>query len=187
MLVSAGCSLIATRPLSPSAPIDPGVEPECSQSNWAAGVDFVARGRIRHRRGGGSRRVCEPRPHVHDANERSTGSARRGDRLGGVAVLSAYSMFRGFDRSRECRVATAQAGLVPHGDNDWTIAPLTLIVVGLVVAAQRGGGGSEPMPVDLDLCRPGQIRTALCRDGVYSCSLNRSGTCSHHQGVATFL
>ena len=29
--------------------------------------------------------------------------------------------------------------------------------------------------------------TALCKDGTYSFSLTRSGTCSHHGGVATWL
>lgn len=29
--------------------------------------------------------------------------------------------------------------------------------------------------------------TALCRDGTFSYSQNRSGTCSHHGGVATWL
>jgi hypothetical protein len=40
-------------------------------------------------------------------------------------------------------------------------------------------------PVQAD--RPPAGATAKCRDGAYSFSQHRSGTCSHHGGVAAWL
>jgi Protein of unknown function (DUF3761) len=51
-----------------------------------------------------------------------------------------------------------------------------LTVVG-IVASQRAGAQQTP-PAGA---------TALCRDGSYSFSKHRSGTCSHHGGVAKWL
>jgi carboxypeptidase family protein/uncharacterized protein DUF3761 len=42
-------------------------------------------------------------------------------------------------------------------------------------------GGSVPATVSCG--KP----TAQCKDGTYSCSQNRSGTCSHHQGVSCWV
>ena len=47
--------------------------------------------------------------------------------------------------------------------------------LGLGVLTTPAGGGAPPGA------------TALCRDGSYSFSQHRSGTCSHHGGVATWL
>ena len=35
--------------------------------------------------------------------------------------------------------------------------------------------------------RPASAQTAVCRDGTYSYSRHRSGTCSHHGGVARWM
>ena len=53
--------------------------------------------------------------------------------------------------------------------------------------ALDGAAAAMARPVDPDLCRPGQLQTALCNDGVYSCSPNRPGMCSHHAGVRLSL
>ena len=50
--------------------------------------------------------------------------------------------------------------------------------VGVVLVVLAGPVGAAPPP-------PGA--TAKCRDGTYSFSQHRSGTCSHHGGVAAWL
>ena len=57
-----------------------------------------------------------------------------------------------------------------------TATPKPVIVV---PPSSGGGGGSAPLP-------PGGA-TAICRDGTYSYSQHRQGTCSHHGGVRTWL
>jgi len=51
-----------------------------------------------------------------------------------------------------------------------------LVVVGVLAVMVAGSAAAAP---------PGA--TALCRDGTYSYSKHRSGTCSHHGGVAKWL
>jgi len=53
---------------------------------------------------------------------------------------------------------------------------LLLVVVGVLAVTAAGSAAAAP---------PGA--TALCRDGTYSYSKHRSGTCSHHGGVAKWL
>ena len=54
----------------------------------------------------------------------------------------------------------------------------------LVVAAARVGSGPSPAPLNrLDPTGA----TAKCKDGTYSKSAHRSGTCSSHGGVAEWL
>src|SRR5437867_2213486 len=53
---------------------------------------------------------------------------------------------------------------------------LFLVVVGVLAVIAAGSAAAVP---------PGA--TALCRDGTYSYSKHRSGTCSHHGGVAKWL
>src|SRR6516165_9521717 len=55
---------------------------------------------------------------------------------------------------------------------------LVLGVLALAVALAASAPASSTPP-------PGA--TALCRDGTYSFSRHRSGTCSHHGGVARWL
>src|SRR5690348_3223019 len=43
------------------------------------------------------------------------------------------------------------------------------------------------LPVAAGASSPPPGATARCRDGTYSFSRHRSGTCSHHGGVATWL
>src|SRR6478672_8941102 len=43
------------------------------------------------------------------------------------------------------------------------------------------------LPVAAGASSPPPGATALCRDGTYSYSQHRSGTCSHHGGVAKWL
>ncbi|MBX3159216.1 MAG: DUF3761 domain-containing protein [Deltaproteobacteria bacterium] len=98
-------------------------------------------------------------------------------------------MFVGFSRSSTCRDAVRAAGLEPYGSNDWLLPPLILVTVGLAASAtsNRTNAPSSSPTIDFDLCAPGATATAICNDGIESCSLNRSGTCSHHQGVARWL
>ncbi|MDB5935653.1 MAG: hypothetical protein JWQ01_2997 [Massilia sp.] len=58
-------------------------------------------------------------------------------------------------------------------------APLTPIVTPTPAPA--------PAPTPTPQPSPGPKPTALCRDGTYSYSITRSGTCSHHGGVAVWL
>jgi hypothetical protein len=48
-------------------------------------------------------------------------------------------------------------------------------------------GGSVPSVVDCPNNQGRQAPTAQCKDGTYSCSENRSGTCSHHDGVKCWV
>ena len=59
---------------------------------------------------------------------------------------------------------------------------LTLLVAFSSCGNSSGYGGSsvQRLPV---LEKP----TAICRDGTYSYSQTRQGTCSHHEGVAEWL
>jgi hypothetical protein len=58
--------------------------------------------------------------------------------------------------------------------------------VALVIAATTlGAGGFAASAAINDGPPPGA--TAVCKDGTYSFSQTRSGTCSHHGGVATWL
>src|SRR5437899_6854128 len=54
---------------------------------------------------------------------------------------------------------------------------VSLVAAAAVAVAVAGSAGSSPPPG----------ATALCRDGTYSYSQHRSGTCSHHGGVAKWL
>src|SRR4051812_4545584 len=53
---------------------------------------------------------------------------------------------------------------------------ILFVLVALALAAGSGARGNTP---------PGA--TARCNDGTYSFSQTRSGTCSHHSGVAQWL
>ena len=57
-----------------------------------------------------------------------------------------------------------------------SLAILLVIVAAIVAAPQLAASGSPP---------PGA--TARCKDGTYSYSQHRQGTCSHHGGVAVWL
>jgi hypothetical protein len=50
---------------------------------------------------------------------------------------------------------------------------------------RNSGGNCVPRPVRAD--RPPAGASARCRDGTYSFSQSRRGTCSHHGGVALWL
>ena len=63
---------------------------------------------------------------------------------------------------------------------------LCAVVVAMLVA----GGGAAAGSVPAGSVSAGSVpagATARCRDGTYSYSQHRSGTCSHHGGVATWL
>jgi hypothetical protein len=139
-------------------------KPRCTQSNWASGVDMVAAV------GGGALAL-----HSDIETEASVSLAL-------TAVTAFASMIYGFNKTSECRSEVTQQGFLSSGGGDWIYAPAIASLVGLVVLASKarsGGGGSS----DPDLCSPGELRTAMCNDGVYSCSKRRSGTCSWHRGV----
>jgi hypothetical protein len=73
--------------------------------------------------------------------------------------------------------------------------PVGAVVFPAVVAHAESGcgtgyyrnsrGNCVPRPVRAD--RPPAGASAQCRDGTYSFSQSRSGTCSHHGGVARWL
>ncbi len=177
----ASCSLIATRPLPSGYAVEPGVEPPCSQSNWAAGVDMITM--VGTAIGAGVAMDEAANPTIASDGRSSGEDAIAGAVvLSGLALLTGYSMLQGFDRSSMCRSATAAAGLPTRGGSDWALPFVVLGAAAAAMSAGSGGGGTTS--TDTDLCRPYQRRTALCRDGMYSCLLNRAGTCSHHQGVS---
>lgn len=57
--------------------------------------------------------------------------------------------------------------------------------------AQNCPNGSYINTAGNEVCRPSTTQasgaTAICRDGTYSYSQSRRGTCSHHGGVAQWL
>jgi hypothetical protein len=153
------------------------VAPDCSQSNWAAGVDMmlmlgtgIASGIET------STAASEP---AVTTSSQQTSDIEAAIALGGLALLTGYSMVRGFQKSSDCRSATEAAGIPSRGENDWLISWAVLLTVGAAALARAGG--------DPDSCSPGAVHTAVCRDGWESCSLHRGGTCSHHQGVGVWL
>jgi uncharacterized protein DUF3761 len=176
----AGCSFVASTPLPRDYQPRVGIQPSCSQSNAAAGVDLILL----------TASVAVSISALSDANDPTIGAEDKQGALpagilaGMVAALSGYSMVRGFEWSRTCRDAVEAAGLASHGSRDWILPPLILLTAGAVLLAVHRPATEEPDP---DLCAAWAIRTALCRDNVYSCSLNRAGTCSHHHGVAQWL
>ena len=177
-----GCSLITVTPIKASdrsqyshSPYGNNQDrqrtarkPRCTQSNWAAGVDMVAAV------GGGALSF-----HSDIEYEASVSLVL-------VAGVAFASMIYGFSKTSECRSEVNLQGFSSSGGGDWIYAPTIASLVGLIVLASKvrsGGGGSS----DPDLCSPGELRTALCNDGVYSCSKTRSGTCSWHRGVRYWI
>ena len=181
VLSLSGCSLITVKPLkaseraqySRSASLHDPVRrrvlrgPRCTQSNWAAGVDMVAAV------GGGVLALD---------SDLDTGASVS---FALTAVAAFASMVYGFNKTSECRSEVSTQGFSSSGGGDWVIAPAIASLVGLAVllSRARSGGGSS----DRDLCSPGELRTAVCNDGVYSCSKTRRGTCSWHRGVRYWL
>lgn len=55
-----------------------------------------------------------------------------------------------------------------------------------IVADTTKKAPKKPKPGKVKPAHP-QGASAICRDGTYSYSRNRRGTCSHHGGVATWL
>jgi hypothetical protein len=56
----------------------------------------------------------------------------------------------------------------------------TIILIGILTVS--GGVSAEAKTVS-SFSRP----SAICKDGTYSYSKNRRGTCSHHKGVKIWL
>lgn len=163
---------------APGSVEDPIAPPDCSQSNWAAGMDMVFMLLSGISSIALASEAAGPPP-MNAPDERSS-DAGGAVATGALAILTGYSMVRGFSRSRECREATEAAGYPSHGGSDWL---LTIAVVLTIGAAALSHAGSY----DPDACSPGAVVTALCRDGWRSCSLHRQGTCSRHGGVAEWL
>ena len=174
----SGCSLITVTPLKISdrsrysgssydnTPKRQRVtrKPTCTQSNWAAGVDMVA--------AVGSGALA-----FHSDMETADSVS-----LLLTAGVAFASMIYGFNNTSKCRSEVSLQGFSSSGGGDWAYAPAIASLVGLIVLASkvRSGGGGSPDP---DLCSPGELRTAICNDGVYSCSKRCQGTCSWHGGV----
>jgi hypothetical protein len=136
---------------------------ECTQSNWAAGVDMV----------------------LAVAGGLALGNANNSEVVPAVLATTgaAASMVYGFRHTSRCRDRARKLKRNVSGGTDWLYAPGAVVVVALAVLAVAAlANGGDP-----DLCEPGERRTAICNDGVYSCSTNRSGTCSWHQGVYVWL
>ena len=130
----------------------------CTQSNWAAGVDMV----------------------LGAAGAIATSEARNESVFPALLATSGAlaSMVYGFHHTLKCRDRGKKLNRSVSGGYDWLYAPgIVVVIVGIVAMANAGGS------LDPDLCEPGEKITALCNDGVYSCSKTRSGTCSWHQGV----
>lgn len=185
LVILQGCSLIATRPLSTGYIVEHGVKPDCSQSNWAAGTDvlfalFGGIGSI-----AAADEAASPTP-VYDGGSGMTSGelAATAVGLGAFTVVTLYSAVKGFDRSSTCRSAVAEAGFPTRGDKDW-LWPFIIFAAAAIASSKSGGGASQQG--DPDSCGPYDRRTAVCRDGTYSCSLHRAGTCSHHGGVSLWL
>jgi len=176
----SSCSLLVTTPLPSHYEPTQGQEPECSQSNWAAGMDMIFM--LGFGIGTIAAADVATSPATGSASQDTSSYAAGAVALGAATLLTGYSMVRGFQRSSACRDAVRDAGLEPHGDNDWLRTWAVFLTIGGAALAGASGASADP-----DLCRPGQTPTALCRDGVYSCSLHRSGTCSYHHGVAEWL
>jgi len=175
--VMAGCSFVTvsgTPPPAAIASLPPGVPVPCTASNWAAGVDMVLLATSLLAAGASS----------EDVDDIST--PEREDEVGdssaiGLVVFSvvpAISMIYGFKKTGHCRATRRARGEIVGGDSDWVWPPLIIVTIGIAATAR-----SRNQPTDDDHCTPGARTTALCRDGTASCSLNRSGTCSHHGGV----
>lgn len=176
MLCLCSCSLIATTSLPDNYRVVPTQQPDCSQSNWAAGVDMLL---MVGTAIGGMAAATDAQDPAQSADRTSNAWGAVG--LGALALLTGYSMFHGFFSTSECRDATEEAGFLSHGGGDWA---LPFLVLG---AAARGAAAASTPPQDPDACLVNVRPTALCRDGFYSCSLNRGGTCSYHHGVAAWL
>lgn len=164
--------------------------PDCRQSNLDAGFDLLFA--VLSVAGAAAALDDNNRPDVTADDRQGNEIAAVG--LGGLAVLTTYSMFVGFSRSSACRDVVRASGYEPYGANDWLLPPVILITAGAAAAAvnnRTNAPATTPTSTapayDEDLCAPGATPTATCNDGVTSCSLNRSGTCSHHRGVAQWL
>lgn len=184
LLNFSACSLLVTDKLASGYQVQPGEMPPCDQSNLPAGVDLLlflgtGIGAI-----AAFDRAANPHsmPDADDATPSENYAA--GASLGAAALLTGYSMLAGFDRTSSCRSAVEEAGFEPNGARDWVWPTLILLTVGAAAAA-RGGGNTSV--IDPDACTAYAIRTALCHDGTYSCSVHRSGTCSHHRGVSRWM
>ena len=74
-------------------------------------------------------------------------------------------------------------------------APVASLVAPAAIAQSHGGCGSGYYQNSRGNCVPRPVRanrppagaSAQCRDGTYSFSQSRRGTCSHHGGVARWL
>jgi hypothetical protein len=158
--------------------LPPGVPISCTNSNWAAGVDLVL----------ATTAILIAASAAAEADDPATVSREDvdGDRASVVflvvSALPAVSMLYGFQTTHTCRQVKGWRGEWPEGGNDWLIAPAVVVTLGVAMAAVRHGG-SQQRPANNDLCLPGARPTAICNDGVVSCSLNRAGTCSWHGGV----
>ena len=180
----SACSLLVTDKLPRGYQVQQGEVPPCDQSNLPAGVDLL----LFLGTGVGAiaafDRAANPQamPDADDATSSENYAA--GVSLSAAALLTGYSMLAGFDRTSTCRSTVEAAGFESSGGRDWVLPTLILLTAGAAAAAR--GGGSTGV-IDPDACTAYAIRTALCRDGTYSCSRSRPGTCSHHRGVSQWL
>jgi uncharacterized protein YraI len=92
----------------------------------------------------------------------------------------------------EVRACAVEWCWVEYGNRSGYVAERFLTRAGPRVVAQRGRmyasakGSVVPAPL-FGFTGPPKGATARCRDGSYSFSQSRSGTCSNHGGVAKWL
>ncbi len=162
----SACSFITVRGAPDArtmATVPAGHVIPCTTSTWAPGVDILLVGTGLLVVGAASE---EP-----DDGEYVAGGIAS-------AVLAVVSAGYGFAKTSECRFVRRRRGEEASGGNDWLFVLAVALTIGGAALARSGGGGNQ------DQCRPGDRRTAMCADGWVSCSRTRSGTCSHHGGVA---
>src|SRR6476619_3043339 len=105
MSLLSACSLIVTNPLPRGHQVQYGVMPHCSQSTGPAGIDVL----LGLFSGGAAIAAASDASNPNLPPEDKEGAGPAAVVLGGLAVLSAYSMVRGFQRSGDCRDAVDAA------------------------------------------------------------------------------
>lgn len=124
--------------------------------------------------------------HAQDIRYATSSVRMRADASTASAVITALP--RG--ARVEVRACAVDWCWVEYGSRTGYVAERFLSVIPLIVKGSEGRytntrGNLMSSPVRTDSPPPGA--TARCRDGTYSFSQSRSGTCSHHGGVARWL
>lgn len=173
-------------------PVEYGTLPNCTQSSFIAGLDFLG---FAAGVGGTVGFAFEAQNAVNEDSDQTPYIAASAVSTLATAV-AASSMIYGLYHTYKCRRDTERAGYNSHGGYDWLLPPLIVVSAGAAAAVAvknnessekiSYGQGSETL-YDQDSCDGKFLKTALCNDDTYSCSDYASGTCSHHGGVNLWL